>query len=125
MNEPSTSQNNDPQDSQPLASMKTLTGVIYLLQALGILTGGITPFIAVAINYWKRDAVKGTWLESHFAWQIKTFWFVLILEVVGVVTLALGIGALILTAAAIFLVFRVYRGWMRLSISRPIEETEL
>ena len=124
MNEASTSPDKEPEDNQQLASMKTLTGVIYLLQALGILTGGITPFIAVAINYWKRDAVKGTWLESHFAWQIKTFWFVLILEVVGVVTLAIG-GALILAVAAIFLVFRVYRGWMRLSISRPIEETEL
>ena len=125
MNQASTSQNKDPEDSQQLASMKKLTAGIYLLQALGIPTGGITPIIAVMINYAKSAAVKGTWLESHFDWQIKTFWFVLILELVGIGTLALGVGVFILVGAAIFLIFRIVRGWTHLSINQPMAETEL
>jgi uncharacterized membrane protein len=55
-------------------SLKTLTMVVYALQALGFLNG-ITWIVAVIINYVKKDEVRGSWLESHFRWQIRTFWW--------------------------------------------------
>ncbi|WP_247869935.1 hypothetical protein [Methylophaga sp. SB9B] len=53
---------------------KTLTIIIYALQAASFIVG-LTFLVAVIINYIKRDDVRGTWLESHFRWQIRTFWF--------------------------------------------------
>jgi uncharacterized membrane protein len=125
MNQVSTSQNPDPEESRRLGPLKNLTGVIYLLQALAFVLGGITAIIAVIINYVKRADVKGTWLESHFTWQINTFWFALILTLVGVATLAVGIGHFVLIGAAVFVVYRIVRGWMRLNINQAIQDTEL
>ena len=57
-------------------SLKTLTVVIYALQAAGAIVPLVIPWIvAVVLNYVRRDEVAGTWLESHFRWQIRTFWF--------------------------------------------------
>jgi uncharacterized membrane protein len=125
MNQESTSQNPNPDESRQLDSLKNLTGVIYLLQALAFVLGGITAIIAVIINYVKRDDVKGTWLESHFTWQINTFWFALILTLVGVGTLAVGIGHFVLIGAAVFVIYRIVRGWTRLNINQAIQDTEL
>jgi len=125
MNQVSTSQNPAPEESQRLNSLKNLTGVIYLLQALAFVLGGITAIIAVIINYVKRDDVKGTWLESHFTWQINTFWFALILTLVGVATLAVGIGPFVLIGAAVFVIYRIVRGWTHLNINQAIQDTEL
>lgn len=125
MNQVSTSQNPTPEEDRQLNSLKNLTGVIYLLQALAFVLGGITAIIAVIINYVKRGAVKGTWLESHFTWQINTFWFALILTLVGVATLAVGIGHFVLIGAAVFVIYRIVRGWMRLNINQAIQDTEL
>ena len=52
---------------------RKLTHVIYALYAASILVG-VTCLVAVIVNYVKRDDVAGTWLESHFRWQIRTFW---------------------------------------------------
>ena len=125
MNQVSTSQNPTPEESQRLDSLKNLTGVIYLLQALAFVLGGITAIIAVIINYVKRDDVKGTWLASHFTWQINTFWFALILTLAGVATLAVGIGHFVLISAAVFVIYRIVRGWTRLNINQAIQDTEL
>src|SRR6187401_578449 len=69
-------------------SLVTWTNVIYLLHAFSLLTGilgaatvigafliGWPSIIAVILNYLKRSEARGTWLESHFRWQIRTFWF--------------------------------------------------
>ena len=125
MNQVSTSQNPNPEENRRLTSLKNLTGVIYLLQALAFVLGGITAIIAVIINYVKRADVKGTWLESHFTWQINTFWFALILTLVGVATLAVGIGHFVLIGAAVLVIYRIVRGWMRLNINQAIQDTEL
>ena len=65
-----------------------LTHVIYGLHAAAVVIGvtssatvaggfvfGLPSLIAVLLNYLKRSDVRGTWLESHFVWQIRTFWF--------------------------------------------------
>ena len=68
-----------------LKSEKGVTTVVYALQAASFLFL-ITLLIGVIINYVKRDDVKGSWLESHFRWQIRTFWFSLLWAIVGFIT---------------------------------------
>src|SRR6187431_2383216 len=94
----------------PRESLVTVAHVIYALHAFSALTGlataafvvtafltGWPSIIAVIINYVKRSEVRGTWLDSHFSWQIRTFWFGLLwvsLCMVFVV-MTLGIGILV------------------------------
>jgi uncharacterized membrane protein len=100
-------------------SLKTLTMVVYALQALGFLNG-ITWIVAVIINYVKRDEVRGTWLESHFRWQIRTFWWGLLWGVIGTVLLLVLVGWLILAAASIWIIYRIVKGWLYLNDNKPI-----
>ena len=72
-------------------SLKTLTTVVYGLQAAGFLVG-ITWIVAIVVDYVKRDEAKGTWLESHFSWQIRTFWWGLLWAVIGAITFLVVIG---------------------------------
>jgi len=58
----------------PKTSNKLITNVIYALQAASFLVG-FTLFVSVIVNYLKMSDVRGSWLESHFRWQIRTFWF--------------------------------------------------
>jgi len=95
-------------------SHKNLTTIIYLLQAVSFLLG-ITFLIAVIINYVKRNDVKGTWLESHFKWQIRTFWFGLLWSIVGVLGIYIVVGIPILLANTVWIIYRIVRGWLRLN----------
>ena len=58
----------------------------YALQALAFFVG-ISAIVAIVLAYVKRDDARGTWLESHFRWQIRTFWFALLGGVIGGITL--------------------------------------
>ena len=100
-------------------SQKKLTTAIYALYAASLLVG-ITYFIAVIINYVKKEDVKGTWLESHFRWQIRTFWFSLIGCIVGVATLLLIIGYFILIATGIWFIYRIVKGWLYLNDNKAM-----
>src|SRR2546423_14715450 len=100
-------------------SLKTLTMVVYALQAIGFING-ITWIVAVIINYVKRDEVKGTWLESHFRWQIRTFWWGLLWGIVGLVLFLVLIGYLIWVAAGIWLIYRIVKGWLYLNDGKPL-----
>ena len=99
--------------------LKTLTTVVYALQAAGFLVG-ITWIVAVVIDYVKRDEAKGTWLESHFSWQIRTFWWGLLWGAIGVITFLIIIGWLILVADAIWIIYRIVKGWLYLNDDKPI-----
>ncbi|TVP54477.1 MAG: hypothetical protein EA349_11455 [Halomonadaceae bacterium] len=100
------------QDEQ-LQSLKSVTNVIYGLQALSFLFG-FTAIVGVVVNYIKQGDVQGTWLASHFRWQIRTFWFGLLWMVIGTVLAPIGVGFLILAAAAVWFIYRIVRGWLRL-----------
>jgi len=102
----------DKNGPQPDAA-RTVTVVVYALQAASFLAG-ITFLVAVIINYVKRPDVRGTWLESHFRWQIRTFWFSLLWTVIGVITSYILVGYVILLAALIWFIYRVAKGWLRL-----------
>ena len=62
-------------DHDRLASLRKLTHILYALYAIFWLTGGITALIAIVIGYVKRDDTQGTLYASHFAWQIRSFWW--------------------------------------------------
>ncbi|MEW8626727.1 MAG: hypothetical protein AB2551_13310 [Candidatus Thiodiazotropha sp.] len=106
--------NNPTQDQQQnLEREVTLTVGVYALQAASFLFV-ITLLVGVIINYVKRDDVKGTWLESHFRWQIRTFWFVLLWSVIGFITTVILIGYVILFVNAVWLIYRIAKGWLSL-----------
>ena len=102
-----------------LKSAKTIALVVYALQAMSFFLI-VTMVVAIIINYVKLDDVKGTWVESHFRWQIRTFWFGLLWSSIGYLTLFIGIGFFILLAVAIWLIYRIVRGWLRLNDNKPI-----
>jgi uncharacterized membrane protein len=100
-------------------NLRTLTTVVYALQAVGFVVQ-ITWIVAIVINYVKRDEAKGSWLESHFRWQIRTFWWGLLWAAIGVITFVIVIGWLILIADAIWLIYRIVKGWLYLNDNKPI-----
>jgi uncharacterized membrane protein len=101
--------------------LKTIVTVVYALQALGLLLPVVLPWIVgVVIDYVKREDARGTWLESHFRWQIRTFWWSLLWAVIGGVLLLVLIGWLVLAVAGIWVLYRIVKGWLRLAEQREI-----
>lgn len=122
-------------------SLIAYTHVIYALHALSALIGltsaatvvgsfifGLPSIVAVIMNYARRSATHGTFLESHFRWQIRTFWFGLLLScivvavslplmlvLIGFATLPLGIAIV-----GLWLIYRIVRGWLALRDRRPM-----
>ena len=103
-------------------SQKNLVLLVYILQAASFLVG-ITSIAAIIINYLKRDEVKGTWLESHFDWQIKTFWWALLGCVVGFLLLIVVIGGFILFATSIWVIYRIIKGWLAYNDAKPLPDS--
>ncbi len=108
-----------PVADEVIQKTKNVALVVYVLYALSFLYG-ITAIAGVVIAYVKRDDVRGTWLESHFAWQIRTFWWGIAWTVVGVVLALVGVGFLILLAVWIWAIYRVVKGWLRLNDAREV-----
>jgi len=100
-------------------SLKTLTIVVYALQGLGFFNG-ITWIVAVIINYVKRDDVKGSWLESHFSWQIRTFWWGLLWGAIGALLMFVLVGFAVWFAAAVWIIYRIVKGWLNLNDGKPM-----
>jgi uncharacterized membrane protein len=123
------------------ASLVSYTHIIYALHTLSVLIGltsavtivgsfifGLPSIIAVIMNYARQSDARGTFLESHFRWQIRTFWFALLwvivilgvslplmLVVVGFFTL--GIGFVLL---GLWVIYRIIRGWLALRDHQPV-----
>ena len=119
--------------------LSTVTHVIYALHAFSLLTGILTAatvvgafltgwpsIIAVILNYVKRAEARGTWLESHFRWQIRTFWFGLLwislclLFVIGTFGLGILIAWLPMLAVGVWFIYRIVRGWTALNDGREM-----
>jgi uncharacterized membrane protein len=116
----------------PRAGLIKLTHALYALHAFSAVMGLLSPalivtafvtgwpsIIAVIINYVKRSDVRGTWLDSHFAWQLRTFWYALLWLLAGAALFAtvLGIPAAILLwfGTGLWVLYRIIRGWMALA----------
>src|SRR5215510_8296920 len=109
-----------------LHAFSLLMGILGAATIVGAFLTGWPSIIAVIFNYVKRGDVRGTWLESHFRWQIRTFWFGLLWVSLCVmfVILTFGIGILIawlpLTIVAVWFIYRIVRGWSALNSRRPM-----
>jgi len=105
--------------ADPERSLRELALVVYILQAASLFVG-LSLIGGVVINYLKRDEAAGTWLESHFRWQIRTFWWILGWAALGIATMVVLVGFLVLAGAAIWLIYRIARGWIRLNEGKAV-----
>ena len=123
-------------------SLVRLTHLVYGLHALGLAIGafgaasvlgsflfGWPSIIAVIMNYVKRSEARGTWLESHFSWQLRTFWWAALWIVIVVVlsaplVLLLGLGLITMwigiSLVGLWILYRVVRGWLALKDGRAV-----
>ena len=124
-------------EAVPSVGLVRLTHVVYALHAFGVITGLITTawvvtafltgwpsIIAVILNYVKRSAVRGTYLESHFRWQIRTFWFALLWAIIPILLLLsivlIPIGYALIVLLGFWVLYRIVRGWVTLLFGRPM-----
>jgi uncharacterized membrane protein len=126
-----------PATTQPAESLVRLTHLIYGLHAFSALMGiistaaivtafltGWPSILAVILNYAKRAEARGTYLESHFSWQIRTFWaafgwFVLAIFLF-VTVIGIPIAFLIIVVTGLWVLYRIIRGWLSLNDARPV-----
>ena len=122
---------------EPPPALVNVTHLVYALHALSLLIGvitaativgafvfGLPSIIAVVINYLKRDEARRTFLESHFRWQIRTFWFALLWCLIGAMLFVTFIGIplalLVFFAAGVWSIYRIARGWLALRERKPM-----
>lgn len=107
-----------------LHAFSVLTGIFGAASVIGAFLIGWPSIIAVILNYAKRSEVAGSWLESHFRWQIRTFWFaalwVVIAVALGLTVIGLPLTFVILIGVTFWLIYRVVRGWLALNARRPV-----
>jgi uncharacterized membrane protein len=104
---------------EQLASLRQLTLVVYILYALSWLVG-LSAVVAIIINYVKREDVAGTLYESHFTWQIRTFWWSLLWCVIGLLSMVILIGFVVLLVTAIWSIYRLVKGWLYWNDRKPM-----
>ena len=97
-----------------------LAHLMYLMQVASFWFGGIPFVIAVFLNYVNMRHVKGTWLESHYKWQVETFWIGLLLVLIGLITLPFLIGYAVLFVVTIWAIYRIVYGWIILNKSKEV-----
>jgi uncharacterized membrane protein len=128
----------DPQDNTELMpSVLTVAHIVYALHTfaivvgivgaatvIGSFVGSLPSLVAVVLNYVKRRDARGTWVDSHYRWQIRTFWFALLWALIGWAFILTIVGALvgvpILIALTLWLMYRIVKGWLRLRDRRPM-----
>jgi uncharacterized membrane protein len=113
-------------------ALHALAAVIGISTAAFIATAfvfGIPSIIAVVMNYVKRNDARGTWLDSHFSWQLRTFWWAALwIVVISVISfpliLLLGLGLVTMwigiSLVGLWILYRVVRGWLALKDRRAI-----
>jgi len=121
----------------PSEGMVTLTHVLYGMHGFSALMGllgtalivtafltGWPSIIAVIVNYVKRGDARGTWLDSHFGWQLRTFWWTVLWVVIAVILIVTVIGVVVawplLIIAGIWVLYRIIRGWIALANAQPM-----
>lgn len=121
----------------PRQGLVRLTHIIYALHAFSAVMGVISSaaivtafltgwpsILAVILNYARRSDVRGTYLESHFRWQIRTFWFAVLWVVIAMVLFVTVIGIplawLLVVGTGLWVLYRILRGWLALNDGRDI-----
>jgi uncharacterized membrane protein len=109
-----------------LHAASLLIGIIGAATVFGSFLLGWPSIIAVILNYVKRGEVQGTWLESHFRWQIRTFWFGALWVGLCVlfIVFTFGVGIIVawipLGLIGIWFIYRIARGWIALNNGQPM-----
>lgn len=123
--------------AEPPPSALTVARIVYGLHALAIVVGiagtatvvgsfvgSVPSIVAVLLNYLKRRDARGTWLASHYRWQIRTFWYaivwVLVAALLFVTLIGIPLAFAILIGVTVWLVYRIGRGWLRLIDHQPM-----
>jgi uncharacterized membrane protein len=137
MNQDSVNQDAGPLATPPSDSLITTAHVVYGLHAVSVLIGatsiatvvgafvfGIPSIVAVIINYAMQSEAKGTFLESHFRWQIRTFWFAALWALVAIMLFVTIIGIVVAWVVALgvglWVIYRIARGWVALANREPM-----
>ncbi|MGX8219822.1 DUF4870 family protein [Psychrobacter celer] len=132
-------------NSDKRRSLITYNHITYLLYVVSYFTAGLLWIVPIVMNYAKRHDADGSWLATHFDWQIKTFWYSIVWFVLGIVIIAFalggfgvsmltdssnnmaigsvllaGVGLLIMLFTFIWHLYRVIRGWIALTDNRPV-----
>jgi uncharacterized membrane protein len=107
-----------------LHTLAIVVGVLGTATVIGSFVGSVPSILAVILNYAKRSEARGSWLDSHYRWQIRTFWFALAwLLLAGLLMVTIiGIPIALATFAAItaWVIYRIGRGWIRLRDRKPM-----
>ena len=119
-----------PAGERDVSGSMTITHVLYGMHAVAPFTLWTLAAVAMIVAMLHRDDVRGTWLETHYAWLAGTFWWGLLWAVIAwtifwvLGLLTLGIGMLFLwvlpVAVVIWYLYRVFKGWLRFSDLKPI-----
>lgn len=121
----------------PSKSTVTIAYVIYALHLFSAVTGLLSPaliitafltgwpsIIAVLLSYWKREDARGTYLESHFTWVLKTFWVALFLLVASmllfITVVGLPLAVIVLLGTGIWVLYRLAKGFLALVDEKPL-----
>lgn len=138
-------QTKDTMNSDKRRSLITYNHITYLLYVVSYFTAGLLWIVPIVMNYAKRHDADGSWLATHFDWQIKTFWYSIVWFVLGIVIIAFalggfgvsmltdssnnmaigsvllaGVGLLIMLFTFIWHLYRIIRGWIALTDNRPV-----
>ena len=101
-----------------LHALSAVSGVLTSATIVGAFVFGWPSIIAVIINYLTRDRVRGTWLATHWRWQMRTFWFALLwLLLAGVLIITLigiPLAWVVIVSTGLWVLYRVIRGWLAL-----------
>ena len=107
-----------------LHTLAIVVGIVGAATVIGSFVGSLPSIVAVILNYVKRGDARGTWIASHYRWQIRTFWFTLLWALIGWALVITIIGAVmgvpVLIALTLWLIYRIGRGWLRLRDRRPM-----
>ena len=108
-------------------ALHAFSAVMGIVSSAAVVTAFLTGWpsiFAVLLNYVKRSDVRGTYLESHFRWQIRTFWWaafwVMGAVVLFVTIIGIPLAWLIFVATGLWVLYRIMRGWLALNDARPI-----
>ena len=103
---------------QPSENMVALTGMLGSATIIGSFVASVPSVLAVVLNYIQQGAVRDTWLQSHFRWQLRTFWFAALWIAVAVLLMlsliGLPLAMLLILGAGLWVLYRVARGWLAL-----------
>jgi len=103
----------------PEESARQMAIVVYVLQAVSFVVV-VSMIGGVILNYVKREDAAGTWLESHYTWQIRTFWWWLAWMIVAIVLAIIVVGIAVAVVNQIWLLYRIIKGAVRLSEGKPM-----